>query len=296
MSYNRPTPQELLERIQTEFDVALPGSDARLRRTVENVLARVLVIASHDLNGFIEYLSKQILVATADLEFLERHADIWGISRKQATKAIGSVDFIGTDATVIPLGTTIQRGDGVQYVTDADITIVAGVGNGAVTAIIAGSNANLAVGAKLNLISPIPGIQSEATVDSGSLAGGTDTETDVSLSSRIIARIQQPPHGGAAFDYETWAKEVAGVTRAWVYPEQLGAGTVSVTFVMDDNATSIIPIAADVTAVQNYIDDTSRKPATADVTVFAPTPIDVDFNITISPNTVVVQTAIKAEL
>ncbi len=295
MSYKRPTPQELLERIQTEFDISLPNSDARLRRTVEAVLARILVIASHDLNGFLEYISEQILVDTADAEYLERHSSIWGITRKSATKAIGTVDFVGADTIVIPAGTILQRSDNVQYVTDGDVTIVTGVGSGTVTALIAGSEGNTNVNTKLNIISPISGIQNEVTVATGGLTGGTDKETDDALRARIIARIQQPPNGGSKDDYIKWAKEVAGVTRVWVYPEQLGSGTVSVTFVMDD-AVSIIPTTSDVTAVQNYIDGDTKKPVTADVTVFAPTPINIDFNITINPNTVAVQTAIKAEI
>lgn len=294
MSYNRPTPEELLERIQTEFDLYLPGADARLRRSVEFVLARILVIASHDLNGFIEYLAKQILVDTASAEYLERHAAIWGIDRKQGAKAAGSITFTGTDGITVPAGSILQSQNGTEYILDDDATIASGEATGSVTAAEIGTAGNAASGTKISLISPISGIQSEATVTIDGLGGGADIETDPSLTSRILARIQKPPHGGSKSDYEAWAKEVAGVTRAWVYPEQLGAGTVSVTFVLDNNETSIIPSSVDVENVQEYIDEV--RPVTADVTVFAPTAVDVDFDISLSPNTVAIQNAVKAEI
>ncbi|HEU4708293.1 MAG TPA: baseplate J/gp47 family protein, partial [Methylophilaceae bacterium] len=148
-------------------------------------------------------------------------------------------------------------------------------------------------GSTLSLSSPITGLNSDATVGVDGLSGGTDQEDDASLRARLISRIQQPPHGGAKFDYETWAKEVAGVTRAWVYPNELGLGTVVVRFVRDDDA-SIIPDAGEVTTVQDYID--ARRPVTADVTVVAPTAVPLDFTIELTPNTSTVKAAVQAEL
>lgn len=138
------------------------------------------------------------------------------------------------------------------------------------------------------------GAQSTATVNAPGLSAGTDEETDDRLRARVLERIQQPPHGGAAHDYVTWAKEVAGVTRAWVYPEQLGLGTVQVIFVMDDKEGTIIPDSTEVETVQDYID--AACPVTADVTVTAPVADAIDFTINISPNTSIVQQAIQAEL
>jgi uncharacterized phage protein gp47/JayE len=81
------------------------------------------------------------------------------------------------------------------------------------------------------------------------VADGSDEESTDELRARLLARLQNPPHGGNATDYEAWAKEVSGVTRAWSYPLELGAGTVTVRFVRDDDA-SPIPDAGEVAAVQ----------------------------------------------
>lgn len=295
MPFNRPTPAELLQRIQAEIDIAFPASDPRLRYSVENVIARILAMVSHEMHGHIAWAAKQILVLTADApEYIERHADTYKIARKAAAPAKGAVTFTGTNGTVIPASTTVKRSDGAAYETDAEVTIAAGSAIVAVTAAVAGAAGNTAAASKMTLASPIAGAQSTATVNAPGLSAGTDEEDDESLRARVLERIQQPPHGGAAHDYATWAKEVAGVTRAWVYPEQLGLGTVQVIFVMDDKESTIIPDSTEVEAVQAYID--AARPVTADVTVTAPTAVPVDFEIHIQPNTSIVQQAIEDEL
>lgn len=293
MPFKRSTPQQLLERISTEFDLALPGSDARLRRSVENVLSRALVIAENELYGYLTYLAKQIFVDTASVEFLERHAAIWGITRKPAAAASGEVTFTGSNTAVIPAGTVLQLKNGRQFTTDAELVIAGGTATGTVTAALAGQDGNTDASASIALVSPISGIQSAAAIGEDGLTGGADIESDAALAARVIKRIQQPPHGGAKFDYETWALEVPGVTRAWVYPEQMGVGTVSVTFVMDDRD-DIIPLAGDVANVQAHID--TARPVTADVSVFAPTPVAVDFEITLNPNNADTRAAVQAEI
>ncbi|RMG49544.1 MAG: baseplate J/gp47 family protein, partial [Gammaproteobacteria bacterium] len=145
----------------------------------------------------------------------------------------------------------------------------------------------------LSLVSPIAGVDSSATVATGGLTGGADQETDDALRDRLRARVQNPPHGGARKDYEAWALEVEGVTRAWVFPHWTGAGTVGVFFVRDDDA-SIIPDAAEVQAVQDHID--ALRPVTAAVTCYAPTAVPIDMTIQLSPNTTAVQSAVQAEL
>lgn len=293
MSFSRPSLQTLIDRVIGDIEATLPGADASVRRSNLNVLARTLAGASHGLHGHLDWLSLQVIFDTAEAEYLERWAGIWGITRKPAAAAIGNVSFTGTNGTVIDADTVLLRADGVEFTTDAEATISGGAATVAVTAVEAGAAGNTAVASALTLASPIAGINGNATVAAGGLTSGADTEDDTSLRARFIARIQQPPHGGAKFDYETWALEVAGVTRAWVYPQELGLGTVTVRFVRDDDA-SVIPDAAEVAAVQAYIDE--RRPVTADVNVVAPVAVPLNFTITSTPNTLAVHDAITAEL
>ena len=103
-----------------------------------------------------------------------------------------------------------------------------------------------------------------------------------------------PPHGGAAGDYERWALEVTGVTRAWAVPALYGLGTVGLWFMTDDLTANGIPDAAKVTEVQTYLD--TLRPITAEVTAVAPTPVSLDFTIELTPNTATVQAAVEAAL
>ena len=294
MAFQRPSLQTLIQRVQADIEAQLPGSDARLRRSLLDILARAQAAVAHGLYGYLDFLSRQIIIDTAESEYLDRWADIWKESRKVATSAQGSVTFTGVDASVIPLGTILQRSDGSEYTTDAAGTITDGVAIVALTAVTAGVAANAAAASTLTLVTPVSGVDSAAIVDGNALVGGADIEGDDSLRARVLARIQEPPHGGADFDYIQWALEVAGVTRAWVYPGEDGLGTVKVRFMMDDTYADGIPLAGDVTTVQNYID--ALRPVGASVTVAAPVASVLDFTLLVSPATSAVQTAVQTEL
>lgn len=296
MAFARPTLPELIDRIQQDLTTRLALAGAVLRRSVVAVLSRVLAGAAHLLHGHLDYLSKQLFPDTSDADFLERQAGVFGLSRIAATYAAGNVTFTGTNGTLIPAGTTLLRADGAAYTTTAPATIATGTATAAVTAAAAGMSANADVGVQLSFESSIAGVNAAATVASGGLTGGTDEETDDGLRVRLLTRMQQPPQGGSEADYITWAKEVAGVTRAWVYPLELGAGTVTVRFVRDGDGTgaAIIPDAGEVSAVLAYI--AARRPVTAAVTVVAPIATSLNLTIHISPDTSTIRAAVQAEL
>ncbi|MFC7611718.1 baseplate J/gp47 family protein [Teichococcus aestuarii] len=104
----------------------------------------------------------------------------------------------------------------------------------------------------------------------------------------MLDRFRAPPQGGAVADYETWARAVPGVTRAWIAPNGMGAGTVVVYAMLDDAQAGAggFPQGADgvaaaetratpATGDQLTIADAlyPLRPATALVYVVAPTPI-----------------------
>jgi len=294
MPFNRPDLTTLLDRAAADIESRLPGADARLRRSLLGVLARVHAGGIHGLYGYLDWMSKQIMPDTAEVEQLDRWASIWAVARTAATTAAGSVTFTGTDNTQIPAGTSIQRADGEVFTTDAVATIASGAILAPVTASVAGANSNTLANTVLTLVSPISGINSAATVDANAITGGTDTETDDALRTRLLDRIKEPPHGGNSNDYIAWAKQVSGVTRAWLYPHELGVGTVSLRFMMDDAYADGIPQPSDVTTVQNYID--TLRPVTAALTVVAPIADPLNFTIQLLPKDTATQTAVQTEL
>jgi uncharacterized phage protein gp47/JayE len=296
MPFARPTLQEIVDRVQSDLATRLVLTGAVLRRSALTVFARVLAGAVHLLHGHLEFLAQQIFPDTSEVEYLERQANLFGLTRIVATFAIGNATATGSNGSIIPAGTVLQRADGVQYEVDTEAVVSSGTATLALTATVAGLAGNADVDVVLTFVSPIENVQATATVASGGLAGGADAETDDALRERLLTRMRQPPHGGAADDYVAWAKEVAGVTRAWVYPQELGAGTVTVRFVRDEDGSgaAIIPSAGEVTAVQDYID--ARRPVTATVTVVAPVAVALNFTIHIVPDNSSTRAAVQAEL
>jgi uncharacterized phage protein gp47/JayE len=290
----RPDLQSLIDQAESDISSRLIGADARLPNNTLGVLARVISGQTHGLYGYLEHIARQSIVDRANAEDLNRHGSVWTVVRKSATKASGYIVLNGTDGTVVAAGTEIQRGDNVSYFTDVDGTVASGTLTLAVTAALAGLDGNAAAGVQVSLVSPISGLQAKGVVDVDGLSAGTDIENDDNLRDRVLFRIQKPPHGGAKFDYEGWALQVAGVTRAWVYPAELGLGTVTVRFVMDAKVGTFVPDAGEVQDVQDHIN--SVRPVTSNVTVVAPTAVPMDFTIALEPATQAVKDAVEGEL
>jgi uncharacterized phage protein gp47/JayE len=293
MPFERPSLTDLMSRAITDIESRLDGADASLRRMLLNILAKMQAGSVHGLYGYLDWIALQGMPDTATDEHLERWASIWSKQRKAASKSsCPNVNFAGTDGSVIPIGTLLKRADGFEYETTTQGVIADGSVNVSIEAVKAGSASNAATSTQLKLPSPVAGVQSTAIA--GELAGGADIESDESLLGRYLSRIRQAPHGGADFDYVDWALEVSGVTRAWPYPRELGAGTVTVRFMTDDLTADGIPAAESVTAVQSYIDNV--RPVTADVFVVAPVAVPINPAVNLSPNSAAVQAAVQAEL
>jgi len=102
-----------------------------------------------------------------------------------------------------------------------------------------------------------------------SMSGGTEIETYASLLARYLFDLRNPPCGGAAHDYYTWALSVAGVTAAYVYSNRRGIGTTDVIILTSGG----IPGAPLLATTQAYID--TQRPVQANVLVLAPTAVPV---------------------
>jgi uncharacterized phage protein gp47/JayE len=295
MAFPRPTLTQLVARIEADLAAEFPSSSG-IRRRMLRVIARVMAGVAYGLYAFIHWASRQIHPRTSDLEALREQAAFWGVAWRPRAKAHGSAVFSGTDASVIDAGTLLQRrSDGAEFTTDEEATIAAGTAIANVTAVEAGAAGNTAAGAELMLVSPIAGVSGTALAGEASISGGADDEKPERLLERLEQRVQNPPEGGADHDYERWALERPGVTRVWVYRRWLGAGTVGVTFVYDDRD-DIIPTAQDVLDMQAYLEAPSRGPATADIIAFAPTPVPLNPDISLTPDTTDTRAAVVAEL
>lgn len=293
MAFNRPSYPTLAERSTAEIEARLPEARPRLRRSLLGVLGRVVAGLAHGLHGHLAWIADQLLPDTAD--DIDRHANIWGLERRSAAAAEGMVIFSGEDGAEIPAGTPMEADDGVAFETAESAAIVDGAADVAVVAVDAGVAGNREAGTTLSLTTAIAGVDSQADVGEDGLTGGADAEGDDDLRERVLARIRQPPHGGAEHDYAAWATQVPGVlvSGVWIRPLWMGAGTVGVLFIMDDEDNPI-PTDTDVERVEDEI--AAERPVTAEVYVVKPTPVTFDLTIELSPDTSAAREAVEAEI
>ncbi|KKO54511.1 baseplate J/gp47 family protein [Paenibacillus sp. DMB20] len=224
--------------------------------------------------------------------YLDMLAREYGLTRKPAVKAVGSVTFSGPVGTVIPAGMVVSTGgeSPVYFVTKAEVTIA---GTGAEGSVIAaaeaqsgGSNGNVGAGAISTVIGDLAGILT--LTNASYFEGGVDAESDASLLARYFERARRPATSGNANHYRQWALEVPGVSDAKVYPIWNGPGTVKIVL-LDDEKTA--PDSVIVDAVQAYIDPTQDgtgqgvAPVGAIATVAGAieVPINVAVKVTLAP-------------
>ncbi len=255
--FARPALPDLIARVTQQIQANMPGADPALRRAVTVVVGAVVARELANEYAYLDNLAQWFFVATTSGQYLDLKGNPVGVYREQAASAAGPVAFTGVANLdqPIPAGSLLTTQDGTQsYTLGAPVALDAnGNGTGTLTSTSGASASNQDTGTILTLSVAVPGVNAQATVLSPGLTGGLDLETDANYRTRVLARLQQPPQGGAARDYVAWAKLVPGVTRVWVYPLNRGPGTVDFAFVLDGRAVgggSILPTPTDVAAVQ----------------------------------------------
>lgn len=282
-------------RRQVRDDVAthLPGADATVPNSNLRVMSDAMAALAHDNDLHLDWVARMMMPDTAEGEF----ADRWGNiilerGRKAASPATGQITVTGDAGSAVPSGAELTApaidADGVattlRFEVSTGVTLVSASAVVSVVALTNGALGNLEEGAVLAFVTPPAGIDGSATVAAPGFTAGADQETDAELIARYIARLQEPPHGGARHDYVAWALEVPGVTRAWA-AQEMGIGTVTVRFMMDDAHAEDegIPESEDVDLVADYID--ALRPVTvADFFVVAPIAQPLSFTITLIAN------------
>ncbi|WP_047302117.1 baseplate J/gp47 family protein [Pseudomonas fluorescens] len=288
MPFETPSLPVLIQRTQSDL-----ASDS-LRQSDAQVLARTLSGAAFGLYGYLDWIAEQILPDKADESTLERIAALrLNQPRKAAQAARGSVSFMAAAGAVLDVDTLLQSSDGRSYKVTAARTTSAGLNSTTIQAVDGGTLGNADAGLELTAVQPVQGIGNAFTVLAPGLSGGVARESLESLRSRVIRSYRIIPHGGSADDYETWALECPGITRAWCRRNYLGPGTVGL-FVMRDDDTDPMPTVELLAEVKQYIEP--RRPVTAEVYVLAPTRKSVVYSIRLNPDTSAVRAAVEAQL
>jgi len=233
MPYARKTLAQIRSDALADISAALEGSDPLLRFAALKIIGVVLAGMTNEEYGYLDWIAKQTNPFTSDDEYLAAWGALKKVYMKDASAARLSASFVGTAGKTLDDGTPVVRGDGVTYTTSGTQTVVGTTVIVTIVADVAGAAGNADDGTVVSLGVAVDGIQSTGSVVS-TVSSGADIEDPEDFRSRVLAKYQQPPQGGAEPDYVDWALEVAGVTRAWCAPNGFGAGTVVVYFMMDD--------------------------------------------------------------
>lgn len=306
VDWTTPTLRQRREQVRDDINAHLPGADSRVPNSVLRITGDAIASQVSDLDAHLAYIARMMMPDTAEGDYADRWANIWlPNGRKSASFSAGQVTVTGDIGAAIPTGSTLSASfvdsDGnpitlVLAVTEG-VTLAATSQDVKVESLVAGAFGNLDAGTGLTFDDGLAGIDAAALVASGGLVGGADIEPDAELVPRYIDVVQQPPHGGRANDYVQWAKEVAGVTRAWG-AQEMGVGTYTVRFMLDTVRADAdgIPTAGDITLVADYLAKV-RPTTVAELFVEAPTAQPLNITVTgLSPDTPEVREAIDTEL
>lgn len=195
---------------------------------------RVLAGEIYNMQTYLEWIKRQAFPQTAQGEYLDYHAQMRGLERKEAVKAVGEVEFSVEQAAEIridiPQGTVVSTGG--EYPVSFETTEYACINQGetsvsvAAQAVEGGLNGNIVRG-KISVIVTVAADDLNVT-NLSAFRGGADREDDETLRERIINSLKFIINGTNREYYASLAKTVSGVECVNVVPYKFGAGTVVV--------------------------------------------------------------------
>lgn len=268
-----PTLEEIRASLLRDYQTYYPNADTS-EDSDAYARASSLAACAEGIYAHQKWLIKQFFPDTADTEFLEKHAGLRGLRRRNATYAAGKGATIsGNPDAVIAVGLQIKTEDGRFYeTTESAVISSGGTAVVAVRSLATGAVQNIKTATKGSFMAAPVGVSTDVVLND--VVGATNAESDSSLLERLLNKIRRPAAGGNKYDYKDWALEVDGVEQAYVYPLRRGLGTVDITITADNG----VPSDDTVRRAQEYIDQ--ERPVTAkESKVVKPDVTKVNFNI-----------------
>lgn len=273
--------------VQDQVAAIQSGAKALVDLTVGSIL-RSIVEANASIQLWLQGLILQLLAITRAATSTGSDLDSWvgdfGLTRTAAVAASGTVTFARftpTNQALIPIGATVQTGDGSQkYTVTVDTTngaysagqsgYVVGAGvtslNVPVLAVTAGAAGNAQVGQVSTLNSPISGI--DTVTNASTFTSGADAETDAALRTRFINYIASLSKATKSAIGNAITSLRAGLSYSFVEnTTYAGATQYGYFYVVVDDGTGA-PSGTLLTSVSNAID--AVRPVTSTFGVFAP--------------------------
>ena len=265
----------MLETFRTET-----GSEAA---GTSDLAVRLYAVAAqvHALYAQSEWVVRQCFPQNAQGEYLDRHAQLRGLERREAACAQGTITFQAGSTPAAPLtvpaGTVCMTAGLVRFETLEEGIIPAGSQSVTVSAqaLEAGSGGNVAAGTiRTMAVAPV-GVS--GCTNQNAFAGGADRETDEALRERVLETYRRMPNGANAAYYEQEAMAFDGVAAVSVLPRARGVGTVDVVV----SAPGGTPEEDLLQALEDHFE--ARREIAVDVQVRAPQTQVVNVAAAVSP-------------
>lgn len=273
-------------------------ADLELSRSNVKAIAFVLGMALHGAYRYLrDFIAPQAIPIKSTGKFLTGWLETYGLPKKGAAIASGSVAGTGIPATLLTAQAIMQTTDGRQYAVSADVAVgVGGAIAATVNALVAGAAGNLPGGTVLTMVSPINGIDPTFTVAMpNGITGGADEEKPAQATYRLQQRLANEPMGGSPADYARWALKVPGITRAWGLRNPAGATTAGVIIMADGNVAPGLPTVGQQQLVMDYIRDPKRGPPD-ELFVIIPTAVTINVTVNVSPDTAAIRASVITAL
>ncbi len=228
-----------------------------------------------------DWTARQAFPQTAREEYLDRHAQLRGLTRKQGTKAEGVVRFTaGTaaqTALTIPKGTVCMTAGLVRFETTEVGSIAAGhtYADVPVRALETGAAGNVGKDAILSMAVAPVGVS--ACTNPAACSGGADQESDDALRERVLETFRRLPNGANAAFYQQGAMSFDQVAAATVISRPRGIGTVDVVVAAQGGT----PTGALLAELEDYFE--ARREIAVDLRVRAPETVTVDLSVRVKP-------------
>ena len=197
----------------------LEGSDIDIR-------LRVLAGELYALFARLDYIERQSFFATAEGEYLERHAMELGLERRKAAKARGEITFRLKEPLDyilnIPAGAVCAAGDSLRFITTDACNIAPGMlsATAPCEAEEGGTEYNTAENTVTTIVSASSVIDS--VNNSQMFTGGTDIESDEKLRERLIDFCSFIPSGANEEFYKNLIYSVGGISSVSVSSSDKG--------------------------------------------------------------------------
>lgn len=226
-----------------------------------------------------QWLLDQSFPQTARADYLDRHAQLRGISRAIATCATGTLRFgiqaaIGSDLP-IGAGTVCMTGTGVRFATTEDVVLRAGelYVDAPAMALEPGKEGNVAP-ETVTIMAAMP-VGIKACTNPEAFSGGDDEEDDSSLRRRLLDSYLRLPNGANAAYYEQTALSRTGVAAALAVRCPRGVGSVDLYVATDAG----IPDQDLLRELNDYLQE--KREISVDLRVLAPRPLPININVAI---------------